>query len=220
MYVDDASDRLPYNFAEPEIREKVAASQFLNWCSSVMSWELDSDNTNIVLVTKGGIGPYVNCAAGVYRCPSDWVVSDVQLQAGWSARVRSISMNAMVGDVGQLSRDGANTNNPDYTQFFRLCQVPQPSHIFVFIEEHPDSINDGYFLNHPDISQWSDLPASYHNGSVNLTFIDGHIESHKWRFARTKPPSKPDAANLPLPFPATERGDFDWLMERTSIDSD
>src|SRR6184192_3782478 len=62
LYADDANDRLPYNFAEPEIRDKVAANQFVNWCSSVMSWELDSDNTNTILVTKGGIGPYVNCA--------------------------------------------------------------------------------------------------------------------------------------------------------------
>ena len=126
-------------------------------------------------------------------------------------------MNAMVGDAGQFSRTGANVNNPDYRQFFKQVQIPQPSQIFVFIEEHPDSINDGYFLNHPDSLRWSDLPASYHRGSVNLTFADGHLESHKWRFASTQPPARPDAAHLPFAVPVAERGDFDWLMQRTSV---
>ena len=58
-------------------------------------------------------------------------------------------------------------------------------------EEHPDSINDGYFLNKPDSLQWMDLPASYHNGAANLAFADGHLETHKWRFASTKPPARP-----------------------------
>ena len=90
----------------------------------------------------------------------------------------------------------------------------------MFIEEHPDSINDGYFLNHPDSCQWSDLPASYHNGAANLTFTDGHVDLHKWRFAGTKPPPRPESANLPIPVSPDERADFDWLMERTSIDND
>ncbi len=39
-----------------------------------------------------------------------------------------------------------NTNNPGYRQFLHLGDVPEPSRIFALIEEHPDSINDGYFL--------------------------------------------------------------------------
>jgi prepilin-type processing-associated H-X9-DG protein len=129
-------------------------------------------------------------------------------------------MNAMVGDAGQLSTSGANVNNPDYRQFFKVSQVPQPAQIFVFIEEHPDSINDGYFLNHPDDLKWFDLPASYHDGGVNLTFADGHAERHKWRLASTKPPARPGAAHLPLAVTAARQGDLDWLMERTSVDAD
>ena len=57
--------------------------------------------------------------------------------------------------------------------------------------------------------RWADLPASYHNGAANLAFADGHLETHKWRCASTKPPPSPDAAHLPFPVPATERADFD-----------
>jgi prepilin-type N-terminal cleavage/methylation domain-containing protein/prepilin-type processing-associated H-X9-DG protein len=223
LYVGDCNDALPYNLGTGEIKATVAQGQFWNWTSPVMSWELDSDNTNTVLVTRGGIGPYTGGTAKIYRCPSDHAVSDLQAQAGWTARVRSISMNAMVGNAGQFTLSGKNVNNPDYQQFFKVAQVPQPSQIFVLIEEHPDSINDAYFLNKPDSLRWSDLPASYHDGAVNLTFTDGHLERHKWLLASTKPPAQPDAAHLPFPaapgqLKANERADFDWLMARTTLD--
>lgn len=220
LYADDFEDRLPYNMGTAEIRQMVAQNQFLNWSSSIMSWELDSDNTNTVLVTEGGIGPYTCRSPTLYRCPNDRAVSDLQAQAGWGQRVRSISMNAMVGNAGAFSQSGANTNNPSYRQFFTVAQIPDPSQIFVFIEEHPDSIDDGYFLNKPDSGQWLDLPASYHQGGANLTFADGHAEAHKWLFGSTKPAARPDSAHLPFFVPAGERGDFDWLMQRTTVDAD
>jgi prepilin-type processing-associated H-X9-DG protein len=219
MYAGDAEDRLPYNLGAAEIKRTVARGQFLNWTSPVLNWELDSDNTNLVLQTEGGVGPYLNRNADVYRCPSDSVVSDVQAAAGWNRRVRSVSMNMMIGDAGEFSRSGANVNNPDYRQFFKTTQVPAPARIFVFIEEHPDSINDGYFIDQPETSRWLDLPASWHSGAANLSFADGHSETHRWRFASTKPPPRPDAARLPFNVPAVERGDFEWLMDRMSIET-
>jgi prepilin-type processing-associated H-X9-DG protein len=223
LYTGDCNEALPYNLETSEIKGFAAQNQFLNWTSPVMTWELDPDNTNTVLLTQGGIGPYTSRTAKVYRCPSDRVVSDVQAQSGWTQRVRTISMNAMVGNAGQFTMSGKNANNPDYQQFFKVNQIPQPSQIFVFIEEHPDSINDGYFLNRIDDLRWTDLPASYHNGAANLAFADGHSERHTWRLASTKPPAQPDVANLPFPAaPAklyySQRADFDWLMARTTLD--
>lgn len=227
LYADESNDRLPYNMGAAEIRQAVAQNQFLNWNSAIMDWEVEnpgnsntSDNTNTVLLIKGGIGPYTGRSAGVFHCPSDNILSDIQSHAGWQNRIRSISMNAMVGDPGLFNKGGSNTNNPDYKQFFKVGQVPKPSQIFVFIEEHPDSINDGYFLNKPDQLEWFDLPASYHNGAVNLSFTDGHAEMHSWLYDSTKRPARPGAAH-PLPFaiPASDKGDFRWLMERTTIES-
>jgi prepilin-type N-terminal cleavage/methylation domain-containing protein/prepilin-type processing-associated H-X9-DG protein len=217
-YVGDCNDALPYNYGLAEIKQSVAQGRYVNWCSSVMSWELDADNTNTLLVTRGGIGPYSGSSRS-YHCPSDRVVSDLQAGAGWTERVRSYSMNAMVGDAGYFTRGGANVNNPTYVQFFKLGQIRAPSQVFVFIEEHPDSVNDGYFLNKDESSRWNDLPASYHNGGVNLSLADGHSEFHRWRYASTKPPARPDAAHLPIAIPAAEQGDFDWLMAHTSVDA-
>lgn len=219
LYVDDFNDTMPYNLGEDEIRKMVAADRFINWNSTIMSWELDPDNTNTARVVQGGLGPYLSEAAQVLRCPSDRVVSDIQAKAGWSRRVRSISMNAMVGNAGGLSSTGANQNNPYYTQFFRVSQMPKPSEVFVFIEEHPDSINDAYFLNRFYSDRWLELPASWHGGAGNLTFGDGHAELHHWRDASTKPASLPDSAHLPFPVSAKERTDYDWLLSHTSVHS-
>jgi prepilin-type processing-associated H-X9-DG protein len=219
LYTGDASERLPYNLGAAEIKRTVARGQFLNWTSPVLNWEVDPDNTNVVLLTEGGIGTYASRNAGVYRCPSDSVVSDVQAGAGWTRRVRSLSMNMMIGDAGEFSRSGANVNNPYYRQFFKTTEVPEPSRIFVFIEEHPDSINDGYFIDQPETDRWMDLPASWHGGAANLSFADGHSETHRWRFASTRPAARPDAAHLPFSIPAAEQGDFDWLMDRMSTET-
>jgi len=216
LYVEDNDDSFPYNMGDDETKALVAQGKYLNWVNNVMSWEADSDNVDATLITRGGFGPYCSGTVSIYKCPSDFVLSDVQRAAGFTARTRSTSMNAMIGDAGEFSSAGINTNNPAYRQFFKSAQVPDPSRIFVFIEEHPDSIDDGYFLNNPKNLIWLDLPASYHNKSANMAFADGHIETHKWLFKSTTPPAEPDAAHLPLSIPDAERGDFDWLMQRTS----
>jgi hypothetical protein len=92
------------------------------------------------------------------------VVSALQSAAGWSSRARSYSMNASVGDAGELTSSGVNTNNPGYVQFFKLTSMPVPARIFVFLDEHPDSISDGYFVNRSYYPEWIRLPASWHNG--------------------------------------------------------
>src|SRR6185369_2052119 len=112
--------------------------------------------------------------AQIFKCPSDTALSSVQRSAGWTARVRSVSMNAMLGDAGEFMVDGINTNNPGYRQFERLGDVTEPSRIMAFVEEHPDSINDGYFLNRFHTGEWNDLPASYHLRGANFAYVDGH----------------------------------------------
>lgn len=218
LYSSDADGRLPYNLGAADTKKTIKYGSFLNWANNVMSWELDPDNTNTTWLARGGLGPYLAGNTKVFRCPADRALSGLQRQAGWSERTRSYSMNAMVGNAGEFSYEGFNVNNPKYTQFFKEAAIPQPAQIFMLIEEHPDSINDGYFLNKFWQREWFDLPASWHNDGVNLTFADGHAESHRWLSESTAPPPRPSAAQLPRPLPdSMAAADFDWLMRRTSI---
>lgn len=217
LYAQDNNDRLVYNFGISEIKDLLAKGLNVNWSSSLMNWELDPENTNIVLNTRAALGTYVAENARVFKCPSDHVLSPEQKAAGWIERSRSYSMNAMVGDAGEFTRDGSNVNNPHYHQYLKLSELQNTTQIFVFIEEHPHSINDGYFVNKAYPAFWHDLPASYHNGSANLVFGDGHAETKKWVRPSTRLPARPDVATLPMKIEQDDRQDFDWLMRRTSV---
>jgi len=216
LYAGDNNELLPYNLGGPAGRG-IAPNRDYNWVNNFMDWEvLNADNTNTAFVAKGSFAAFANRSARIYRCPTDHVLSGIQKQAGWVARVRSYSMNAMVGDAGNNSRYGTNIFNPQYRQFKRSTDFERPTEIFVFLDEHPDSINDGYFLNRLDDLEWTDLPASYHNGTAEFTFADGHAETHRWINAATKPPARPDAAGLPRPVAVGDSADFDWVRDRTS----
>jgi prepilin-type processing-associated H-X9-DG protein len=217
LYADDYHGRLPYNIGGAGTGRGVGTRSPLNWAYGILDWELTPDNTNTLLLAETGIGPYVSGTIAVYRCPMDRVLSSLQRGAGWSERARSYSMNAMMGNAGPASLAGHNVNNPGYVQFFRIHQIPSPSEKFVFIEEHPDSVNDGYFLNSADEHEWIDLPASYHNGAASLAFADGHSETHKWTEPSTLQPARPDAAPLPLYLRYSELSDWRWVLNRMSV---
>jgi prepilin-type N-terminal cleavage/methylation domain-containing protein/prepilin-type processing-associated H-X9-DG protein len=225
LYANDHNDSLPYNLG-------MAGSTFrtnANWVNNIMTWDLSSDNTNLATITQATLGPFVSSSTAIYRCPSDQVLSPTQIAAGWSGgRIRSYSMNALIGDAGTLSVGGVNVNDPDYRQFFKLTEIPQPTEIFVFLDEHPDSIDDGYFVNRVNSSgssgaysssytEWTDLPASYHNNSAAFSFADGHSAVHHWLNPGTVPPSAPFAANLPISINANAATDFQWVINHMSV---
>ncbi len=236
VYATDHNDYLAYNLG-------MSGSSFrtnLNWVNNVMTWGLDPDNTNLATITQAALGPYSGSPT-IYRCPSDHTVSTIQAAAGWDGRIRSYSMNALVGDAGDLSSSGRNVNDPTYRQFFKMTQILRPSEIFVFLDEHPDSIDDGYFVNRESAAssldtyggnttyaEWTDLPASYHNRSAAFSFTDGHASLHHWSGDKVLRPAQPNAASLPLPIysstsSSTENqanlADFEWVMDHMSIEN-
>ena len=101
LYSDENNDGLVYNLGDDRNKRAVVRSQEGNWVNNVMNWELDSDNTNKAFINQAKLGPYSGRCGLIYKCPADKVLSDLQKRAGWTARVRSFSMNAMVGDAGE-----------------------------------------------------------------------------------------------------------------------
>jgi prepilin-type N-terminal cleavage/methylation domain-containing protein/prepilin-type processing-associated H-X9-DG protein len=217
LYSDDHSGRLAYNLGGSAGGKDPARKTNQNWVNNNLTWELDSDNTNTATLIEAGLGSYANKVPSIYRCPADRVLSQKQRDAGWTQRVRSYSMNAMVGDAGELSAEGYNENNPKYVQFFRITDIPRPSDIFVFVEEHPDSINDGYFLNQFHTNHWIDLPSSDHNGAAPFAFADGHAQLRRWVNDSTKQPQIPGAVEFPLSLGPEDTTDLNWVMQRTSV---
>lgn len=119
-------------------------------------------------------------------------------------------MNAFVGPWD----DAGSPIFPSWTQFIKLAGIRQPTMIFVFLDEHPDTINDGFFMNRLEANQWGNLPASYHNGAASLSFADGHVASHRWVVPDTVRPARQGGAGGG--FPASPPTDYEWLKERSS----
>ncbi|HWD19140.1 MAG TPA: prepilin-type N-terminal cleavage/methylation domain-containing protein [Verrucomicrobiae bacterium] len=213
MYADDYRGELAYNMAGN------AARTNLNWAADLLDWSLNPDNTNTAELTEAALGPYSARAALIYRCPADKTLSSAQTAAGWSARARSYSMNASVGNAGAVSVSGVNSNNPAYVQFFKAGAIPHPSEIFVFIEENPNSIYDGYFVNRINYyyQEWQRLPATYHNGGSALAYADGHSDYHRWQCASSRQSIVPNAVALPVEVPDGEEADFNWLAGHMTV---
>ena len=200
LYADDNDDRLVNNHGRGE-----TITYRNTWANNVMDWATSDDNIDPRFVTDALLGIYVGRSASVFKCPSD------RSQAANGERIRSMAMNCMVGDPGELT----NKFNPDYLQYFTSASISDPSQIFVFLDEHPDTINDGFFMNPLDSYTWGNRPASFHNGAGNFSFADGHVETHRWQAGSTFRPAVQDgAAGDKSANPPT---DFDWVKERTSV---
>ncbi|HWN94199.1 MAG TPA: prepilin-type N-terminal cleavage/methylation domain-containing protein [Methylomirabilota bacterium] len=199
LYADDNDDYLINNHGKPETTAKRDT-----WANNVLDWGSSDDNINPIYLTDSKLGPYVSRSAAVYKCPSD------RAPAANGERNRSMAMNAMVGNPGELT----NQFNPDYVQFYKITEMPDPSNIFVFLDEHCDTINDGFFVNRLNTYEWGNVPGSYHNGGANFSFADGHTEMHHW-VANTVRPARENGAKPA--FAANPATDFEWLKQRTSV---
>ena len=204
LYGNDHADRLVNNHGVGETRARRD-----NWVNHVMNWEDSEENTNQTYLTDAKLGSYVGRSVTVFKCPSDQSKSLV------GPRTRSFSMNSLVGDPGELT----NRFNPSYVQAFRDTDLASPALVFIFLDEHPDTVNDGFFMNRlEEAPKWGNLPASYHNGAANLTFGDGHVEAHRWQVttgpgATIRPNVKGGAGGIYAADPTT---DWDWVKERSA----
>lgn len=203
LYADDHADFLVNNHGVGETRDSRQ-----NWVNNVQDWTSSDDNTNTLLLTEAKLGSYAGKAPALYKCPSDLARADN------GPRIRTVSMNAMVGDSGILT----NRFNPEYVRYLKVSDFDQPANRFVFLDEHPDTLNDGFFVNTLSGNSWGNLPGSFHNGAGNFSFADGHTESHRWAVGgpsgTVRPPIKGGAGGGFAAVPST---DFDWIRDHTSI---
>ncbi|HVV72552.1 MAG TPA: hypothetical protein VHI52_13815, partial [Verrucomicrobiae bacterium] len=220
-YAEDNSGSVVYNLGVDGIMSEISKSTYRNWANNDLDWTSTSMNTNLALLQKGLLSSYVRDNTAVYRCPADTYLSSLQRSLGWSTRARSYSMNGFFGPYSTTpdpgtSASGRNQFFPSYRQWLKLTQVANPTRNWVFIEEHPDSINDGYFLNAPGQSSfWGDIPASFHNVACTLSFPDGHAETHRWLSPKT---SVPVSFNYSSPtLDPAGRTDYQWLMSRAAV---
>jgi prepilin-type processing-associated H-X9-DG protein len=178
----------------------------------------NTDNTNTTFLLNTQFGQYTKNPA-LYKCPADVYSCTIAGQS--MPRVRSVSMNAFIEGGAFKNEHGPGDSHwfVGWYSYDKMSDIrlPPPAKLWVFADEHPDSINDCWFVtNVPDPDYWSDLPASYHNGACALSFADGHSELKKWLEPTTLVPVLQQQRTG---FPAPGSRDTRWLIERSSAPS-
>jgi prepilin-type N-terminal cleavage/methylation domain-containing protein/prepilin-type processing-associated H-X9-DG protein len=215
LYADDHDARLC-----PNTTERTGG-----WVSGSLDFEnLNPDNTNSAWLVESRfarLGSYLGDAR-VVKCPSDQ--SKVRIQGRKHDRVRSVSMNLAVG-LNVMERWPAI--NSEWRVYQTAAQIirPVPADLWVFTDEHPDSIDDASFLMHLQRrgipSYYYSWPANFHGNGATLSFADGHAEKHRWLDSRTLHEnlycgclsSYSKAGNFAR---CPGNRDLAWLQERTS----
>lgn len=212
LYAGDHSDNLVWN----DLTDVGSG-----WVRGILDYNPgNSHNTNIYNLLNpeyAKLSRYTQ-SAGVYKCPADR--SYVVAGGRRVARVRSLSMSQAMN-----SRDdwlSFLTKKP-YVVFRKMSDIDRmgSSQAFVFIDEHPDSLNFGDFavaMNDglpPASTYIIDYPASSHNRAGGLSFADGHAEIHRWVDPRTVKPVL--LRSMPLVVPSPNNQDMIWLSEHASV---
>jgi prepilin-type N-terminal cleavage/methylation domain-containing protein/prepilin-type processing-associated H-X9-DG protein len=186
LYSGDNSDRLVYNNPVPSL-----TAPDNSWISGSMLYVTQATNEH--LIRLGFLFKY-NQSLGIYRCPAD----DTKAGATVHLRVRSYALS---GQMGSVSVAGSSIvpwdsqavflGNPGFPPNMKYSQInnPGPSQAITFLDEAPESIDDGYFLARlPSNSgtpndQWGNLPALKRHGKngTSIAFADGHAEMWRWR---------------------------------------
>jgi len=207
MYAQDNQGVLPRNgseSAQPTSSTDTTSQYHSQWCGGSQNSAQAVDPT---WIKAGCIFPYVK-AVNVYRCPADvstWPLTGALAQP----RTRSMSMNCWLGPYQVWA--------PNYRVFYREGDLGAMGavNVWLFMDENPYSINDGYMVEDPAALQWVDYPATYHNRAGGISFCDGHAQIKKWTDSvvinmRTENPTtmSPSPINCP---------DLPWIQSLSTM---
>jgi len=187
LYALDHQDRLAPNnsimfFNGPSPGGATPGASGVSWCP-----DHARTDTNTIDLESGVLFPY-NSSTAIYHCPADG--STVETTSGESTtqlRNRSYNMSQSVNGYPEYLTMLGIQSLIDLPYWGKLSAIvrPSPSRLFVFIDEHPDTLLDAQFGNPAQLSYfpdiWFDKPADRHNQGANLGFADGHAERWHWK---------------------------------------
>jgi prepilin-type N-terminal cleavage/methylation domain-containing protein/prepilin-type processing-associated H-X9-DG protein len=199
------------------------------WCDGWIDYsnaKLNWDPT--VHIAKSPMFPYAGKNPQLWQCPADVarVLNDKKVL---TPRVRSISMS-------QVFDFGSWLPAPTWRVYQRVSDIMIPVRTWVFVDEHPDSVNDAACavqmpgstsdaVDKATSGNIVDCPASYHNRACGYSFADGHSEIKRWQGnskSTCKPVTKSPGAANQLPATIANGGwpDLLWMAKNTTVHKD
>ena len=203
-----------------------------NWCTTLggpqgldftpnapYNWDINND------LVKSPMWPYTGKSAPIFRCPAD--KSMVRVGTDLRPRVRSNSMSQVFATGDWLDGNGTQEATSKYRTYKKMSVIVLPVKTFIFVDEHPDSINDAAFAvqcagnqpsDPPGAAMIIDFPAAWHNGACGFSMADGHAEIHKWRGSKIRNAPIRYDSNLALNVSAGDSWvDTHWMAEYTTV---
>jgi prepilin-type N-terminal cleavage/methylation domain-containing protein len=185
LYAEDANDLLLT--CQTIIPPPTILVSRTNWVQGNLDFSSAQGNWDpSIYIYTSPMFPYCGKNAQIFKCPADQ--STVTTPMGKLPRVRSNSMS-QVFSRGEWLDKAYNTSQTAWRTYNKLSTIVLPPKTFLFVDEHPDSINDSAFASActgnqatdpPAAAQIIDMPGDYHNGACGFSFTDGHSEIHKW----------------------------------------
>lgn len=174
MYSSDNQDALVQNYIQG----------WPDWTGN--AWILGDmrnaiDSTNEAFLRNGTLFQY-NKSLGIYKCPSDRATGR-SLKPSYPhdrPHIRSYTIEGQMN--GNADINGANY---PISKKFSDIRKPPPVQAMVFVDEHPLSIDDGYFAIQVESPTWQNFCATHHSKGCNFSFADGHAEHWRWLEANT-----------------------------------
>jgi prepilin-type processing-associated H-X9-DG protein len=185
LYALDNQDLLPPNDSVMYTSGTTAAAD-VSWCPDHARTDLDT-----VDLRRGVLFQY-NTSVAIYHCPAD--KSTVETPGGQpltQLRNRSYNMSQSVNGYPEylINLNTLGISDIPFWKKYTEIQRPVPSRLFVFIDEHPDTLLDAQFGNPAGLPYWGpmwfDMPADRHNQGACLSFADGHAERWRWKTPMT-----------------------------------
>ncbi len=213
MYSGDSNDKIVpvgniSNGGNPDDPMYMSGGQYGQWVLGSAATSTGNAAKDLRFIQNGLLFPYAKNAA-TYKCPADRKT----FTGTTTPTLRSMSMNGWMNPINH-AQTMQYLSPTVYRVFKKQSDVSRPSNLFVFLDENPGSINDGFFLNNQskNANQWVDRPACYHNNASGLSFADGHSQIRKW----TDPQVLKQGSGNFIPI-TTGNGDFPWLWEATTV---
>jgi prepilin-type N-terminal cleavage/methylation domain-containing protein/prepilin-type processing-associated H-X9-DG protein len=213
MYSTDNQDMIVPNGSETENASAdpldarfAPGGIWAQWCpgrvDTIAAWDTRFPQAGLIYPNVRNVTPS--------RCPADRSTYPLAGGANAKPRVRSMSMNCWLNPY-YVWQNEDNTSGVLVFRKMGQLLVPGPSMTFLFLDENPNTINDGYVvcdLNQKNV--WVDTPASYHNGAGGISFCDGHAEIKRWRDSKLLSATGNGVAADP------NSSDWTWLAQRST----
>jgi prepilin-type N-terminal cleavage/methylation domain-containing protein/prepilin-type processing-associated H-X9-DG protein len=180
MYANENNDLLPPNGSS--IKPGPGGN-------STNAWILGDAQTDPATpyIPGGLLYPY-NKTLSIYACPANTrritfpPNPPINFTSFVASQARTVAVNYPLG--GSTPSGGNLLTEARPVLKYSDISSPEPSKMFVFMDENEFSVDDGRFavavVGGPHHGTWWNLPASRHNKGATLSFADGHVDYWRW----------------------------------------